>query len=122
MDRVNDRSEPLLVRSDTSQNEQVRKGVVADRTPEADDLLNALSAVQTECRGETTSDEYLVTDPEESGAVVLAGNRCGLLRVAEICINLADATPGDHHHMDAASELDESGVDVILSRIAAPWE
>lgn len=83
-------------------------------------ILDALKAELGECERDGVSYVYLATEDGGHDDVVLAGNRCGLLYLAAKLVALAEQ-PGNHLHLDQASELERCWKALIVSHLEDPW-
>ena len=54
---------------------------------------------------------------EENGAVVLSGNKAGLLTLSRMMADLAECEAGEHVHLDEGSGLEERSKDIIIETI-----
>ena len=51
---------------------------------------------------------------EEDGAVVLSGNKAGLLTLSRLVADLAECEAGEHVHLDEGNGLEEGSNEVIF--------
>jgi hypothetical protein len=87
----------------------------------ADELAEILEALERRfegCEQDGVSDLFIATTPED-GQLILGANRCGLIYLATVLVDLALHEPGQHFHLDKASVL-EYGQEIVLSHVATP--
>ena len=53
---------------------------------------------------------------EEDGAVVLSGNKAGLLTLSRMMADLAECEAGEHVHLDEGNGLEEKSGELILEK------
>lgn len=82
-------------------------------------LRRAIEDAQAGCERDGINYTYIAT-VEEGDELVVAANRCGLLRLAARLVEYADR-PGDHFHLDEASELEKCETPLIVSHVEDPW-
>ena len=51
---------------------------------------------------------------EEDGAVVLSGNRAGLLTLSRMMADLAECEAGEHVHLDEGNGLEEGSGELVV--------
>ena len=54
---------------------------------------------------------------EEDGAVVLSGNKAGLLTLSRMMADLAECEAGEHVHLDEENGLEEGSGEIIADRL-----
>ena len=54
---------------------------------------------------------------EEDGAVVLSGNKAGLLTLSRMMADLAECEAGEHVHLDEGNGLEDRSKDIIIETI-----
>ena len=54
---------------------------------------------------------------EEDGAVVLSGNKAGLLTLSQLMADLAECEAGEHVHLDEGNGLEEGAKNLIVEKI-----
>ena len=54
---------------------------------------------------------------EEDGAVVLSGNKAGLLTLSQLMADLAECEAGEHVHLDEGNGLMEGSGEIIVEKI-----
>ena len=54
---------------------------------------------------------------EEDGAVVLSGNKAGLLTLSRMMADLAECEVGEHVHLDEENGLEEGSGEIIADRL-----
>lgn len=52
------------------------------------------------------------------GEVVISANRQGMLSLANILTDLANAKPGAHVHLDENNSLEDGSVELIIERVS----
>ncbi len=53
---------------------------------------------------------------EEDGAVVLSGNKAGLLTLSRMMADLAECEAGEHVHLDEGDGLEEGSREMIVEK------
>ena len=53
---------------------------------------------------------------EKDGAVVLSGNRAGLLTLSWILADLAECEAGEHVHLDEGNGLEEGASNLVIEK------
>ena len=54
---------------------------------------------------------------EEDGAVVLSGNKAGLLTLSGLLADLAECEAGEHVHLDEGNGLEEESGGIIIEKL-----
>ena len=54
---------------------------------------------------------------EKDGAVVLSGNKAGLLTLSQLMVDLAECEAGEHVHLDEFNSLEEGSVELVVEKV-----